>query len=209
MDLNFLNNQTFQIIVALGITLVLVFCFEYIKFYNEARSEIRSLLFLRHKSVIFPFSIYFVIQFFISMFVFFIICYNTKLFYYQFPLNILCISITSSTFSGLGIVNNTQISLYEFELNILKKFIDEFRTNIIEDIKKLETTDVRKIASRLEQSKTIEQLQSGYKTLNTKRFFELEKEYGGYDVESQKAQYAWEIANEDLTDAENLLENRV
>lgn len=92
-------------------------------------------------------------------------------------------------------------------MNKIRKYINDYRMNIITDLKKYETVEVRKIGRQLEQSLTLDELKNECRKLDQEKFSELQTKYEDLDEDAQKSMFALEIANKDLTFAKSLLNN--
>ncbi|MFA4934488.1 MAG: hypothetical protein WC568_01505 [Candidatus Methanoperedens sp.] len=195
--------MTPDIAAIIVITAILVFIFEYIKFFNETRSVSIS-LFL-HKQLLFPLCVYLFILMFISILAIFSLRYFTSFDDYEFPINIMLISFMSSIFST-GIINNIEFFISDKEMNKLRKIINDYRRNIVSVFKKIETVEMRKIGSKLEKSKTLFELKNEYKMINPDKFPELEEKYKNRSEDEQKSNFAFEIVTENLDLAKSLIQ---
>lgn len=176
------------------ITAILIFLIEYVRFFNETKLP----LFFHYSS--FPLSIYIISELIIGIFCAFIISFKTN---YEYPLNMIFISLISSSIPT-GIISNIEFYISNNELNIVRKYFTESRINIVSDIKKNETVEIRKTGCELERCLPIDKLKNEYRKLGEKQFLDLMERYKD-DEAAQKSMLALEIANKDLKFAKSFL----
>lgn len=190
MPNNILPNNILEMSI---ITIILVFLIEYVRFFNETKLP----LFFNYS--FFPLTIYIISELIIGIFCVIIISFGTD---YKYPLNIIFISLISSSIPT-GIISNIEFYVSNNELNIVRKYFSESRINIVSDIKKNETVDIRKTGCKLE-CLPLDKLKNECRKLDEKQFHELMERYKEDDA-AQKSMFALEIANKDLKFAKSLL----
>lgn len=176
------------------ITMILIFLIEYVRFFNETKLP----LFFNYS--FFPLTIYIISELIIGIFCVLIISFNTN---YEYPHNIIYISLISSLIPT-GFISNIELYASNNELNIFRKHLSESRINIVSDIKKNETVEIRKTGCELEKCLTLGELKNVLRQLDEKQCLELEERYKG-DEEAQRSMFASEIANKDLKFSKSLL----
>jgi uncharacterized integral membrane protein len=185
--------MTRNILEILIITVVLIFIIEYIKFFSETKLP----LFFKYSRI--PLIVYIIAELIIGISCIGIISFGTD---YEYPRNIIYIPFISSAIPT-GIISNIEFYMHNNEINIFRKHLNEYRNDIISDIKKNETFEIRNIGCELAKSLSCEELKNNCRIVNERQCVEIENKHKD-DEAAQKSMYALEIAIKDPKFAKSL-----
>jgi hypothetical protein len=120
-------NNLLEIIIW---TVIFVLALEYGKFYNETKSPYFFLI----RRISLPLLFYIFLREGMAIILIFIIDHFYPFSEYEYPLNVISISVSSSTAASL-LITSADFHASDMEMNLIRKFFNDFKINIINDIK--------------------------------------------------------------------------